>query len=281
MKEFVESNRKFISGVIFTLVLAIVLSILLGITPSEVLSGTITITDRNETEEIQEKPQDTEPEEGTSLKEFLAALPEYDGAHSYVVVNNNIPFFTEKEKENTEPFLVYSELDDLGRAGVAYANLCCDMFNEGTRKGDLSQITPSGWHQVNTRERFGMSLKYEETSTDYLFARSHLIAWSLGGSELDPRGIITATTGCNLAMLEVESAVREFLSNARTDHVLYRVTPVYRNSNDLLPCGVLMEGYAVENKGLFISYNIFIFNAQPELYGVAEIDYETGKVIKP
>ena len=57
---------------------------------------------------------------------------------------------TEEEKENTEPFLVYSELDNLGRAGVAYANLCCDMFNEGTRKGDLSQITPSGWHQVLT-----------------------------------------------------------------------------------------------------------------------------------
>ena len=155
------------------------------------------------------------------------------------------------------------------------------MFNEGVRKEDLSQVTPSGWHQVNTKEQFGVSLKYNDTTTDYLFARSHLIAWSLGGSELDPRGIITATAECNLTMQEIENAVHEFLSNARTDHVLYRVTPVYKSDSDLLPYGVLMEGYAVENKGLFISYNMFIFNAQTELYGVAEIDYKTGVVAKP
>ena len=51
MKEFIEANRKFISGVVFTLALAIVLSILLGITPSEILSGSITVTDPSETEE--------------------------------------------------------------------------------------------------------------------------------------------------------------------------------------------------------------------------------------
>lgn len=277
MKEFVEANKKWLTGVIFTLVLAIVLSILLGITPKDVLSGAVTVTDNSEPQDPVEEIK--EPIEPAAVEDL--DIPEYDGIHSYVIVNNNVPFFSDEEKENTETFLLYSELDELGRAGVAYANLTYDEFHTGLRTGDLSTVTPSGWNQINTKERLGMSLAYQDTTTDYLYARSHLIAWSLGGSELDPRGIITATTGCNLAMLEVESAVREFLSNARTDHVLYRVTPVYRNSNDLLPYGVLMEGYAVENKGLFISYNIFVFNAQPELYGVAEIDYETGKVIKP
>ena len=277
MKEFVEANKKWLTGVIFTLVLAIVLSILLGITPKDVLSGAVTVTDNSEPQDPVEEIK--EPIEPAAVEDL--DIPEYDGIHSYVIVNNNVPFFSDEEKENTETFLLYSELDELGRAGVAYANLTYDEFHTSLRTGDLSTVTPSGWNQINTKERLGMSLAYQDTTTDYLYARSHLIAWSLGGSELDPRGIITATAGCNLAMLEVESAVREFLSNARTDHVLYRVTPVYRNSNDLLPYGVLMEGYAVENKGLFISYNIFVFNAQPELYGVAEIDYETGEVIKP
>ena len=274
MKEFVEANKKWLTGVIFTLVLAIVLSILLGITPKDVLSGAVTVTDNSEPQDPVEEIK--EPIEPAAVEDL--DIPEYDGIHSYVIVNNNVPFFSDEEKENTETFLLYSELDELGRAGVAYANLTYDEFHTGLRTGDLSTVTPSGWNQINTKERLGMSLAYQDTTTDYLYARSHLIAWSLGGSELDPRGIITATAGCNLAMLEVESAVREFLSNARTDHVLYRVTPVYRNSNDLLPYGVLMEGYAVENKGLFISYNIFVFNAQPELYGVAEIDYKTGEI---
>ena len=274
MKEFVEANKKWLTGVIFTLVLAIVLSILLGITPKDVLSGAVTVTDNSEPQDPVEEIK--EPIEPAAVEDL--DIPEYDGIHSYVIVNNNVPFFSDEEKENTETFLLYSELDELGRAGVAYANLTYDEFHTSLRTGDLSTVTPSGWNQINTKERLGMSLAYQDTTTDYLYARSHLIAWSLGGSELDPRGIITATAGCNLAMLEVESAVREFLSNARTDHVLYRVTPVYRNSNDLLPYGVLMEGYAVENKGLFISYNIFVFNAQPELYGVAEIDYKTGEI---
>ena len=192
--------------------------------------------------------------------------------------SNNVPFFTEEEKKNTETFIRYSNLDELGRAGVAYANMTYEGFNTGVRTGDLSSVTPSGWNQINTKERLGMSLTYQDTTTNYLYARSHLIAWSLGGSELDPRGIVTVTAGCNLAMLEAETLIRDFLTDAKHDHVLYRVTPVYREAEDLIPYGLLMEGYAVENKGLFVSYNIFVYNAQPELYGIAEIDYKTGEI---
>jgi len=274
MKEFVEANKKWLTGVIFTLVLAIVLSILLGITPKDVLSDVVTVTDNSEPQDPVEEIK--EPIEPAAVEDL--DIPEYDGIHSYVIVNNNVPFFSDEEKENTEAFLLYSELDELGRAGVAYANLTYDEFHTGLRTGDLSTVTPSGWNQINTKERLGMSLAYQDTTTDYLYARSHLIAWSLGGAELDPRGIVTATAGCNLAMLEVETLIHDFLSDAKQDHVLYRVTPIYRESDDLIPYGMLMEGYAVENKGLFISYNIFVYNAQPELYGIAEIDYKTGEI---
>ena len=274
MKEFIEANRKWLGGVIFTLVVAVVLSILLGITPKDVLSGVVTVTDSSE----QQAPVEDikEPIEPVAIENL--EILEYDGIHSYVIVNNNVPFFTEEEKKNTEAFIRYSDLDELGRAGVAYANLTYEGFNTGTRTGDLSTATPSGWNQINTKETLGLSLSYQDTTTDYLYARSHLIAWSLGGSELDPRGIVTATAGCNLAMLEVETLIRDFLSDCQQDHVLYRVTPIYKEGDDLIPYGVLMEGYAVENKGLFVNYNIFVYNAQPELYGIAEIDYRTGEI---
>ena len=274
MKEFVEANKKWLGGVAFTLVLAIVLSILLGITPKDILSGVVTVTNGNEPQVPVEET--AEPVTPIAIEDL--EIPEYDGVHSYVIVNDNVPFFTDEEKTNTEASIRYSELDELGRAGVAYANLTYENFNTGARTGDLSSVTPSGWNQINTKERLGMSLAYQDTTTDYLYARSHLIAWSLGGSELDPRGIVTATAGCNLAMLEVETLIRDFLTDAKQDHVLYRVTPVYREAEDLILYGLLMEGYAVENKGLFVSYNIFVYNAQPELYGIAEIDYKTGEI---
>ena len=274
MKEFIEANKKWLGGVAFTIVLAIALSILLGITPKDIISGVVTVTDGSE---LQVPVEDTkEPAMPIAIEDL--EIPEYDGIHSYVIVNNNVPFFTEEEKKNTETFIRYSNLDELGRAGVAYANMTYEGFNTGVRTGDLSSVTPSGWNQINTKERLGMSLTYQDTTTNYLYARSHLIAWSLGGSELDPRGIVTVTAGCNLAMLEAETLIRDFLTDAKHDHVLYRVTPVYQEAEDLIPYGLLMEGYAVENKGLFVSYNIFVYNAQPELYGIAEIDYKTGEI---
>ena len=45
-----------------------------------------------------------------------------DGA--YVEVNNNVPFFTDY---TTDVFEEYSDLDNLGRCGVAYANICKEL----------------------------------------------------------------------------------------------------------------------------------------------------------
>jgi len=54
----------------------------------------------------------------------LDAIPAYDGK-AYVAVNNNEPFFTDSDMTTTA-FENYSDLDSLGRCGVAYANICKD-----------------------------------------------------------------------------------------------------------------------------------------------------------
>lgn len=76
----------------------------------------------------------------------LNQVGEYSGA-PYVYLNNNIPYFTDEEKENTKPFENYSSLDDLGRCGVAFANICKELMPTEERE-PIGQIKPSGWYGV-------------------------------------------------------------------------------------------------------------------------------------
>ena len=55
----------------------------------------------------------------------LAQIPEYTGS-PYTVINDNEPEF-EADDFSTEAFENYSELDDLGRCGVAYARRLCRL----------------------------------------------------------------------------------------------------------------------------------------------------------
>ena len=50
----------------------------------------------------------------------LEEIPSYTG-EPYAVVNDNIPEFAEEDFEK-ESFEIYSEFDELGRCGAAYAN---------------------------------------------------------------------------------------------------------------------------------------------------------------
>ena len=52
----------------------------------------------------------------------LNNLPAYSG-EAYVELNDNVPSFSKKDM-TSKAFEKYSELDDLGRCGTAYANVC-------------------------------------------------------------------------------------------------------------------------------------------------------------
>ena len=62
----------------------------------------------------------------------LNSIPEYNN-EPYVVLNDNIPEFTEADY-TTESFEKYSELDSLGRCGVAYANICRETMPKERRR---------------------------------------------------------------------------------------------------------------------------------------------------
>ena len=65
-------------------------------------------------------------ENSSTITYSLKDIPEYTGT-PYAVLNNNKPEFTEKDY-TTQSFENYSELDSLGRCGVAYANICKEIM---------------------------------------------------------------------------------------------------------------------------------------------------------
>lgn len=93
---------------------------------------------------------------------FLPKNQEFIGSTEYVeVINNNVP---ELEK-TTEEFETYSDLDYLGRCGVAYANVSKATMPT-TKRESIGMIKPSGWHTV----------KYPDLiEGNYLYNRCHLI----------------------------------------------------------------------------------------------------------
>lgn len=188
----------------------------------------------------------------------LDAIPAYDGK-AYVAVNNNEPFFTDSDMTTTA-FENYSDLDSLGRCGVAYANICKDVMPTEER-GKIGMIKPSGWHTV----------KYDVIKDRYLYNRCHLIGYQLAGENANPKNLITGTRYLNVeGMLPFENLVADYVNNTG-NHVLYRVTPMFSGSN-LVANGVLIEAKSVEDNGGGILFNVYCYNVQP---GVG-INYENG-----
>lgn len=186
----------------------------------------------------------------------LESVPEYYG-EPYVAINNNVPGFDESEY-TTEVFETYSELDYLGRCGVAYANICQELMPTKGRE-DISDVEPTGWIQA----------KYDG---EYLYNRCHLIGHQLAGEDANEKNLITGTRYLNIeGMLPFENDIADYVEET-DNHVLYRVTPVFEDNN-LVASGVQMEGYSVEDNGEGICFNIYCYNIEPNI----NIDYSTGE----
>lgn len=237
--------------------------------PSELLEASETAVSEPESGQPQENASDTQESqqvtsatdvptgEGTSAFS-LREIPAYSGT-PYTEVNGNQPYFTEEEL-TTQSFETYSELDSLGRCGVAYANVGQDLMPTKPR-GEIGAVKPTGWHLV----------KYDNVDGKYLYNRCHLIAYMLAAENANPQNLITGTRYLNVqGMLPFETKVCDYVKNTG-NHVLYRVTPIFDGDN-LLADGVLMEAYSVEDAGEGISFCVFAYNVQP---GIG-IDYATG-----
>ncbi len=193
----------------------------------------------------------------------LSTIPEYSSS-PYVELNNNIPYFTEKDM-TVEVFEKYSELDSLGRCGVAMANICKEIMpSKDAERGEIGSVKPTGWVQK----------RYDDLIKDkYLYNRCHLIGWQLAGENANKNNLITGTRYFNTeGMLPFENEVADYLSENENNHVLYRVTPIFENNN-LLASGAEMEAWSIEDSGKGVCFNVYCYNVQPGI----DIDYATGE----
>ncbi len=189
----------------------------------------------------------------------LSEIPEFS-EEPYVILNDNMPNFDEDDL-TTNAFETYSALDDLGRCGVAYANICEELMPT-EKRGNISSVYPSGWEQN----------QYDFVDGKSLYNRCHLIGWQLAGEDANEKNLITGTRYMNTkGMLPFEDEVDDYVEETG-NHVLYRVTPIYDGDN-LVASGVQMEALSVEDKGEGVCFNIYCYNNEP---GVT-IDYATGE----
>ncbi len=187
----------------------------------------------------------------------LESIPEYTG-DPYVVINENDPFFTESDFTE-EAFETYSDLDELGRCGAAFANVGKETMPTEER-GQIGMIKPSGWQTV----------KYDCVDGKYLYNRCHLIGYQLSAENANEKNLITGTRYLNVSgMLPFENKVADYIKETG-NHVLYRVTPIYQEKN-LVASGVLMEAQSVEDNT--VKFCVYCYNVQPDV----QIDYATGK----
>ena len=194
---------------------------------------------------------------------LLPIVPEYSG-NPYCIVNNNVPFF-EKDDLTTEPFIILSELDSLGRCGVAYMNACRELAPTEER-GSIGEVKPTGWNQA----KYDTLKDENDNPAGYYQCRCHLLAYTNSGLNAEPRNLISGTFYFNVDGMEPFELAISHYTKSTGHHVLTRVTPIF-NGNELMARGVLMEAQSVEDNEL--SFCVFVYNVAPGL----TIDYATGK----
>lgn len=180
---------------------------------------------------------------------------------TYSELNGNVPYFTATEiQSGSEAFENYSEQDELGRCGVAFANIFPELMPDEER-GEIGMVKPTGWKQA----------KYPELieGAGYLYNRCHLIAFELAGENANEKNLITGTRAFNLNMLPFENKVAQYVRETG-HHVLYRVSPDFRG-DELVARGVTIEAMSVEDNGCV--FCVYIPNVQPGI----TIDYNTGR----
>lgn len=254
-------NKKHLKLIAILLVVLTIFSVAVaGFMRNDIASERTTApTDAVEVVGTQETTHDTT----SSESEF--AIPEYTGS-AWVELNGNMPEF--EDFDTTTAFETYSELDFLGRCGVAFANICQELMPKETR-GDISSVEPSGW----TYNGKSNNQSFSEIDGGYVYNRCHLIGFQLAGENDNEKNLITGTRQLNIeGMLPFENKVAK-CANRENRHVLYRATPIFKG-DELVCRGVQLEGYSVEDDGEEVCFNVYCFNVQDG----CSVNYATGQI---
>ena len=186
----------------------------------------------------------------TIFDAYQIEIPDFDGRNEVITVHSGETFFN-RDEITDEYYTHLSQLDKFGRAG--FAMMCADEPHIQTgERSSISELKPSGWHSGG------------------FYERSHLLMWKLTGIN-EPENLVTGTATFNEKnMQDYEKLVTGYLWDHPDNHVMYRVTPLFRDA-ELVCRGVLMEAYSVEDQGE-LEFCVFVYNVEPGTV----IDYTTG-----
>lgn len=225
-------------------------------------------------ESADEPVESEDTDDGTDLTYGLdhMDLPSADDlplGEDYIELNNNVPTFTNDELEQVDPYVTFSDLDHLGRVGVADALLDEELMPpEQFERGGLGHVTPSGWNQ-NQRGDAASDI----VPSGWLYNRSHLIGHQMAGEMTDvAENLMAGARHFNEVMIPFENVVANTVEQGI--QVRYRVTPVFDGDN-LLSHGVVMEGFSLDEDGDLgdtLTFNIFVPNEQDGI----TFDYTDG-----
>lgn len=205
-------------------------------------------------------------------------IPDFDGTHYNLVLNNNETYFTDKERSYGNDYYSVPELDSLGRCGPVMAVASPDSIATTDRE-DIGNIKPSGWQ---TKRYDGIVSE----KLGYVYNRSHLAMFKLFDNLFDTNvkeNLITGTRFFNAdeqyGMLHYENMALDYVYDTGNS-LLYRVTPIFEGDN-LVAKGVIMEAESLIDDGKGLEFCVFIYNVQPNVVNPdepgIEIDYATGQ----
>ena len=206
-----------------------------------------------------------EPDE-TSVIVKGREIPPYSGER-YVDMNGGKPRFTRAQKQLTEYNIQLSKLDELNRCGAVFSVIGPEYYI-GPQPDASSLPDPTGWKPNRYSDEVRNQLK-ELISTGDVYNRCHLVAKDFCGIN-NLQNLITGTRYLNETMIVKETELKNYISRTN-NHVLYRVTPVYKGEN-LLASGVQMEAFSVEDNGAGVCFNIYCYNVQPGI----DLNYING-----
>ena len=191
-----------------------------------------------------------------------------------VELRGNSPCFKNDEIKQLEGNICpFSDLDALGRCGVAFACISNETLSNGQSSRTSIKSKPTG---IFSKEENFINGKY-------IFQRCHLIGHQLLKKENDKKNqenankinLFIGSRLMNHEMLYFENRVADYVRKTG-NHVLYCVTPYFEGDNKLVS-GVQMEAKSINDKNPDdLLFNVFVYNKQPCI----EFKYETGKIDK-
>lgn len=184
------------------------------------------------------------------------------------IVNNDKPFFQEKDFEITEGIPKYFEPDELNRASGGIAIISKYTLSIMVEK-HLKYPDPNGWT--------------EKINSSGIFQRCHAIAYRLSAKKNDKNNIFIGTEDLNKTIMnDVESEVEQYIKENKDNYIriLYRAIPIYKNKNQI-PTGILIEAKSLDTEFTLCRFCYNIKKKVTFKYSDGSIIKDSRGIIKP